>query len=89
MKFNHNKLQEIAKPLPEKERREMAYQIKYQDKLLDRVDAELAARRTCLPAKSSLRIHSEIRVACGSIESRSNINMSVPIPNSSRLSDRP
>ncbi len=44
MKFNIEKLQEIAKPLPEKERRDMEYQIENHDWLLLSVRLALRIR---------------------------------------------
>ncbi|MDE6479193.1 MAG: helix-turn-helix domain-containing protein [Muribaculaceae bacterium] len=45
MKFNHKKLQQIAKPLSEKERIEMDYQIENRDWLLLSVKLAMKIRR--------------------------------------------
>lgn len=51
MKFNLEKLQELAKPLPEKERQEMEYQIENRDWLL--LSVKLALRiRSLMEAQS-------------------------------------
>lgn len=45
MKFNIEKLKKIAKPLPEKERQDMEYQIENQDWLMKSVELALKIRR--------------------------------------------
>lgn len=83
MKFNHNKLKEIAKPLPETERRAMEYQIKHEDELLAKL-AKTLRRPLCsnsaVSAFSTIHsdslIASERKVVCKSIKSLNHCNVS-------------